>query len=126
MMAKRLPPVHPGEVLAEEFLEPMGISQYRLAKDIAVPPRRINEIVHGTRAVSADTALRLARYFGTSERFWLNLQAQYDLDVDEFIGRMEPSPATGETHEASADTDARVSARVRLSALLDRLTPGSS
>jgi len=82
MMAKRLPPVHPGEVLAEEFLEPMGISQYRLAKDIAVPPRRINEIVHGTRAVSADTALRLARYFGTSERFWLNLQAQYDLDVE--------------------------------------------
>ncbi len=81
-MAKRLPPVHPGEVLAEEFLEPMGISQYRLAKDIAVPPRRINEIVHGTRAVSADTALRLARYFGTSERFWLNLQAQYDLDVE--------------------------------------------
>src|SRR5437773_10377693 len=82
MMAKRLPPVHPGEVLAEEFLQPMGISQYRLAKDIAVPPRRINEIVHGTRAVSADTALRLARYFGTSERFWLNLQAQYDLDVE--------------------------------------------
>jgi addiction module HigA family antidote len=81
-MAKRLEPVHPGEVLADEFLEPMGISQYRLAKDISVPPRRINEIVHGTRAVSADTALRLARYFGTSERFWLNLQAQYDLDVE--------------------------------------------
>jgi addiction module HigA family antidote len=81
-MAKRLPPVHPGEVLLEEFLGPMGISQYRLAKDIAVPPRRINEIVHGTRAVSADTALRLARYFGTSERFWLNLQAQYDLDLE--------------------------------------------
>src|SRR6266545_1621451 len=82
MMAKRLPPVHPGEILLEEFLAPLGISQYRLAKDIAVPPRRINEIVHGTRAVSADTALRLARYFGTSERFWLNLQAQYDLDVE--------------------------------------------
>ncbi|MFL5797763.1 MAG: HigA family addiction module antitoxin [Actinomycetota bacterium] len=82
MMTKRLPAVHPGEVLAEEFLEPMGISQYRLAKDIAVPPRRINGIVHGTRAVSADTALRLARYFGTSERFWLNLQTQYDLDVE--------------------------------------------
>jgi addiction module HigA family antidote len=82
MMAKRLPPVHPGEVLLEEFLAPMGLSQYRLAKDIGVPPRRINEIVHGTRAVSADTALRLARYFGTSERFWLNLQAQYDLDVE--------------------------------------------
>jgi addiction module HigA family antidote len=82
MMAKRLPPVHPGEILLQEFLAPMGISQYRLAKDINVPPRRINEIVHGTRAISADTALRLARYFGTSERFWLNLQAQYDLDVE--------------------------------------------
>ena len=81
-MAKRLAPVHPGEILLEEFLVPMGISQYRLAKDILVPPRRINEIVHGTRAISADTALRLARYFGTSERFWLNLQAQYDLDVE--------------------------------------------
>lgn len=82
MMAKRLAPVHPGEILLEEFLVPIGISQYRLAKDVGVPPRRINEIVHGTRAVSADTALRLARYFGTSERFWLNLQAQYDLDVE--------------------------------------------
>lgn len=81
-MAKRLAPVHPGEVLLEEFLEPMALSQYRLAKDIHVPPRRINEIVHGTRGVSADTALRLARYFGTSERFWLNLQAQFDLDVE--------------------------------------------
>ncbi len=79
-MAKRLAPVHPGEVLLEEFLGPMGISQYRLAKDVGVSPRRINEIVHGARAVSADTALRLARYFATSERFWLNLQAQYDLD----------------------------------------------
>jgi antitoxin HigA-1 len=68
--------------LLEEFLVPMGISQYRLAKDINVPPRRINEIVHGKRAVSADTALRLARYFGTSERFWLNMQAQFDLDVE--------------------------------------------
>jgi len=76
-----LPPVHPGEVLMEEFLGPMELSQYRLAKDIGVPPRRINEIVHGNRAVTADTALRLARYFGTSARFWLNLQAQYDLDV---------------------------------------------
>lgn len=76
-----LPPVHPGEVLLEEFLEPLGLSQYRVAKDINVPPRRINEIVHGKRAVTADTALRLARYFGTSPRFWLNLQTQYDLDV---------------------------------------------
>ena len=81
-MAKRLAPIHPGEVLLEEFLVQMGISQYRLAKDIGVPPRRINEIVHGVRAVSADTALRLARYFRASERFWLNLQAQYDLDVE--------------------------------------------
>ncbi len=82
MTARKLAPVHPGEVLLEEFLTPLGISQYRVAKDISVPARRINEIVHGTRGVSADTALRLARYFGTSERFWLNLQAQYDLDVE--------------------------------------------
>ena len=74
--------VHPGEVLLKEFLEPMGISQYRLAKDISVPPRRINEIVHGKRSVTADTALRLSRYFGTSERFWLNLQTGYDLDIE--------------------------------------------
>jgi addiction module HigA family antidote len=82
MAAKKLAPVHPGEILLEEFLEPMGISQYRLAKDISVSPRRINEIVHGTRAVTADTALRLSRYFGSSERFWLNLQAHYDLEVE--------------------------------------------
>ena len=81
-MATKLPPVHPGDVLLEEFLEPAGLSQYRLAKDISVPPRRINEIVHGKRSVTADTALRLARYFGTTPRFWLNLQAQYDLDVE--------------------------------------------
>lgn len=81
MTLKKLLPVHAGEILLEEFLIPMGISQYRLAKDISVPPRRINEIVHGTRSISADTALRLGRYFGTSERFWLNLQAQFDLDV---------------------------------------------
>ena len=82
MPATKLPPVHPGEVLLEEFLAPMALSQYRLAKDISVPPRRINEIVHGKRSVSADTALRLARYFGTSERFWLNLQTGYDLEVE--------------------------------------------
>ena len=82
MAPKKLAPVHPGEILLEEFLEPMGISQYRLAKDISVSPRRINEIVHGTRAVTADTALRLSRYFGSSERFWLNLQAHYDLEVE--------------------------------------------
>jgi addiction module HigA family antidote len=80
-----LPPVHPGEVLLEEFLRPMGLSQYRLAKDIGVPPRRVNEIVHGKRAVTADSALRLARYFATSARFWLNLQTQYALDVQSEI-----------------------------------------
>ncbi len=79
-MAKRLPPTHPGEVLQEEFLKPLGISQYRLAKDLSVPARRINEIVQGKRSISADTALRLARYFGTTDRFWLNLQARYDLE----------------------------------------------
>ena len=82
MATSTLAPIHPGEVLLEEFLKPMGISQYRLAKDISVPPRRINEIVHGTRSVTADTALRLSRYFGTSDRFWLNLQTGYDLDVE--------------------------------------------
>ncbi len=80
-MGRKIKPVHPGEILQEEFLKPLKISQYRLSKDISVPPRRINEIVHGKRAISADTALRLARYFGTSERFWLNLQTRYDLEV---------------------------------------------
>jgi antitoxin HigA-1 len=78
----KLAPVHPGEILFEEFIKPLGISQYRVAKDTSVPPRRINEVVHGKRAITADTALRLARYFGTSERFWLNLQARYDLEVE--------------------------------------------
>lgn len=82
MRRSRLPPVHPGEILLEEFLSPLGISQYRLAKDTSVPPRRINEIVRGGRAITADTALRLSRYFGTSERFWLNLQARFDLEVE--------------------------------------------
>jgi addiction module HigA family antidote len=77
-----LPPIHPGEVLQEEFLKPLGISQYRLARDINVPRRRINEIIHGKRAISADTALRLACYFGMSERLWLNLQARYDVKVE--------------------------------------------
>jgi addiction module HigA family antidote len=76
------PPIHPGEILGKEFLEPLELTQYRVAKDIKVPPRRINEIVDGTRAVSADTALRLARYFGTTEEFWLNLQMHYDLEVE--------------------------------------------
>lgn len=82
MKKNKFPPLHPGEILSEEFLEPMGITQYRLAKDINVPPRRINEIVQGKRAITPDTALRLARYFGVSERFWLNLQARYDLEVE--------------------------------------------
>jgi addiction module HigA family antidote len=81
-MGKRdIPPIHPGEILLEEFLKPMEISQYRLAKDISVDPRRVNEIVHGQRAISADTALRFGRYFGTSPQFWLNLQSHYDLEV---------------------------------------------
>lgn len=82
MSDKRLPPIHPGEILLEEFLEPMGVSQYRLAKSINVPARRINEIVHGNRAISADTALRLSRYFGMTDRFWMNLQTKYDLEVE--------------------------------------------
>jgi len=91
MSERKFAPVHPGEILLEEFLKPMGISQYRLAKDIGVHPRRINEIVHGKRSISADTALRLSRYFGLSERFWLNLQARYDIEVerDRLAGRLE-------------------------------------
>ena len=82
MTARRLAPVHPGEILLEEFLKPLALTQYRLAKGLSVPARRINEIVHGTRAVTADTALRLARFFGTTERSWLNLQTGYDLEVE--------------------------------------------
>jgi len=82
MAAKKLPPVHPGEILLVAFLEALGVSQYQLAKDINVPPRRINEIVKGTRSITANTALRLARYFATSERFWLNPQSHYDLEIE--------------------------------------------
>ena len=91
MKTKMLAPIHPGEILMEEFLKPLGISQYKLAKDINVPARRINEIVHGKRSISADTALRLSRYFNLSERFWLNLQARYDLEMekDKYKGRIE-------------------------------------
>jgi antitoxin HigA-1 len=91
MPRTKLPPIHPGEILLEEFLKPLGISQYRLAKDINVPARRINEIVLGKRAVSADTALRLSRYFTLSDRFWMNLQARYDLELqkDRLAGRLE-------------------------------------
>ena len=79
---RKIKPIHPGEILLEEFLNPIGISQYRLAKDISVPPRRINEIVRGLRSITADTALRLSRYFQTTERFWLNLQTRYDLEME--------------------------------------------
>ena len=91
MTPKAMEPVHPGEILFEEFLKPLHISQYRLAKDLNVPPRRINEIVHGKRAITADTALRLSRYFGLSERFWLNLQARFDLETEKekLKGRIE-------------------------------------
>ena len=93
-------PVHPGEILLEEFLGPLGVSQYRLAKAVDVPARRINEIVHGQRRISADTALRLARYFGTSERFWIDLQARYDLEVEKdrlgaALDDIQPLSATG-------------------------------
>ena len=90
-MTDKLPPIHPGEILLEEFLEPMGISQYRLAKDISVPPRRINEIVLGKRAITPDTALRLSLFFGLSERFWINLQSRYDIEVekDKLENRLE-------------------------------------
>jgi addiction module HigA family antidote len=91
MTEHKLPPIHPGEILLEEFLKPMNLSQYRLAKDISVPSRRINEIVLGKRAISPDTALRLSRYFGLTEPFWLNLQSRYDLEVekDRLAGRLE-------------------------------------
>ena len=91
MKKKKDAPVHPGEMLLEEFLKPMNISQYQLAKDISVPARRINEIVLGKRSISADTALRLSRYFRLSERFWLNLQSAYDLAIekDRLEGRLE-------------------------------------
>ncbi len=81
MSSKKIQPIHPGEVLLEEFLLPLGITQYRLAKETKVPPRRINEIVQRKRSITTDTALRLAKYFNTSPQFWLNLQAHYDLDV---------------------------------------------
>ncbi len=80
--APTVPPIHPGEVLMDEYLEPLGVTQHRLAVAIGVPPRQINEIVHGKRRITANTALRMARYFGTSERFWMNLQGRYDLEVE--------------------------------------------
>jgi antitoxin HigA-1 len=88
-------PIHPGEVLLTEYLEPLGVTQHRLAVAIGVPPRRINEIVHGKRGISADTALRLSRFFGTTDRFWLNLQSRYDIEVErdrlaDTLARIEP------------------------------------
>jgi addiction module HigA family antidote len=102
MRTKKMAPIHPGEILMEEFLKPFGISQYKLAKDITVPARRINEIVHGKRAVTADTALRLSRYFNLSERFWLNLQARYDIEVqkDKLNGRIEEEVRVHELQHA--------------------------
>ena len=91
MAKQKLPPIHPGEILMEEFLKPMGISQYKLAKDVSVSARRINEIIQGKRSITPDTALRLSRYFGLSERFWINLQARYDLELvkDRLKGRLD-------------------------------------
>ncbi|MGY8827680.1 MAG: HigA family addiction module antitoxin [Candidatus Latescibacterota bacterium] len=82
MPSNKIAPIHPGEILLEEFLQPLKLSQYRLAKDLSVSPRRINEIVHGKRAITADSALRLARYFETTDRFWINLQTRYDLEIE--------------------------------------------
>jgi len=84
-MSKKMQPIHPGEILLEEFLKPFGISQYKVSKDINVPARRINEIVHGNRAITADTALRLGKFFGNSAEFWLNLQSRYELELQEDI-----------------------------------------
>jgi addiction module HigA family antidote len=102
MRKKMLAPIHPGEILMEEFLKPLSISQYKLAKDINVPARRINEIVHGKRSITADTALRLSRYFNLSERFWLNLQARYDLEVekDKLNDRIETEVKVLQMHTA--------------------------
>jgi len=103
MKKVKLTPIHPGEILREEFLEPMGISQYRLAKDISVPPRRINEIVHGKRSITADTALRLGRFFSMSAQFWLNLQSRYALEVteDSLKDRLAEEVHTLEAHLTS-------------------------
>ena len=104
MSNEKIKPIHPGEILLEEFLKPMGISQYRLAKDINVSPRRINEIVHGKRSISVDTALRLSRYFSLSERFWLNLQTRYDIEVqkDKLEKRIEEEVKVLATEKHSA------------------------
>lgn len=102
-------PIHPGEILAEEFLAPLGLSQYRLAVDLSVPPRRINEIVLGRRSISADTALRLAHYFGNSAEFWMNLQARHDLLLEQ--ERIGASLATAPRHESAGHAAAQPTAR---------------
>jgi addiction module HigA family antidote len=91
MPAKKIPNIHPGEILLEDFMKPLGLSQYRVAKDVGVSPRRINEIVHGKRAVTADTALRLSKYFGTTAELWLNLQTRHDLEneIDKSMRKIE-------------------------------------
>ena len=110
MATQTFQPVHPGEIILEEYLIPMGISQYRLAKDISVPARRINEIVHGKRAISADTALRLARFFGTTELFWVNLQSRYDMEVekDRLAGRLEREVSVYKGSGAGIPSDDRL------------------
>jgi len=113
MKTKMLTPIHPGEILMEEFLKPLGISQYKVAKDINVPARRINEIVHGKRSITADTALRLSRYFNLSERFWLNLQSRYDLEMekDKFRGRIESEVKALELQSANNSFQRRADSR---------------
>lgn len=111
-MTKIIAPIHPGEILLEEYLIPLGISQYRLAKETEVPPRRINEIVHGKRAITADTSLRLSKFFGTSEQFWLNLQARHDLEHERdrlagTLGRIHLFDAPGGKSKAGKATTPR-------------------
>ncbi len=107
MVKREFAPIHPGEILLEEFLKPMGISQYRLARDVSVDPRRINEIVLGKRAISADTALRLGRFFGTSPRFWLNLQSHYELEreADKLGNRLEKEVKEGRQYHANGNPE---------------------
>ncbi len=103
MIEEKMPPVHPGEILLEDFMKPLGITQYRLAKEMHVYPRRVNEIVHGKRSITADTALRLARFFGTSPEVWMNLQTHYDLEIAKDTAadaiRSEVSPFLGSALE---------------------------
>ena len=102
-MQNKMPPIHPGIILFEEFLQPMSLSQYRLARDINVPPRRINEIVHGKRSITADTALRLGKFFNMSPQFWMNLQSRYDLEVaeDKLVDRLEKEVHTYQSAHAA-------------------------